>query len=61
MENEQRGAFPLEGESFGFTKLEYASLLIAQGMCAETTDRGINFIATESIKIAKAVLEEANK
>lgn len=45
----------------GFTKIELASLMIAQGMCAETVDRGTNFIAQKSVEIAKAVLEEANK
>lgn len=57
--NEVTGA--ANGHSAGFTKLELASLMIAQGICAETCDRGHTFIASESVKIAKAVLEEANK
>lgn len=40
----------------GFSKLELASLMIAQGMCAN----GI-FHAEEAVLRAKMVLEEANK
>ena len=41
---------------FGFTKLELASLMIAQGMCAH----GI-FSAEECVLRAKLILHEANK
>ena len=50
----------------GFTKLELASLMIAQGLMdlklydPETT-RGVEAISTVSVHVAKAVLEEANK
>jgi hypothetical protein len=61
--NEQQGAFPLKGESFGLTKLEYASLLIAQGYIANgayKNDEGYE-IARCSVNVAKLVLEESNK
>jgi len=53
----------------GFTKLELASLMIAQGMAHTTNVKwlvqegidGTNIIATYSVMLAKAVLEEANK
>lgn len=47
----------------GFTKLELASLMIAQGLMSSTqfSDNKDNYIATQSVKLAKAVLEEANK
>jgi len=47
----------------GFTKLEYASLMIAQGIAqrefVDTGDR--DYISMRAVKLAKAVLEEANK
>lgn len=45
---------------YGFTKLEKAALMIAQGMMAHskyTTD----FVAPKAVEIAKAILQEANK
>jgi hypothetical protein len=63
--NEQQGAFPLKGESFGLTKLEYASLLIAQGMVSNypdgLTNQEIAAFKESSVMLAKAVLEQANK
>jgi hypothetical protein len=56
--------FPFQA---GFTKLEYASLLIAQGLATRELLEileGSNYpsgVAKLSISIAKAVLEEANK
>jgi hypothetical protein len=50
-----------QNNHFGFTKLELASLMIAQGICSETQDRGTKFIAERSVELAKAVLAEANK
>lgn len=47
----------------GFSKLELASLMIAQGLMATTqfsNNRDL-YIGKESVKLAKAVLEEANK
>jgi hypothetical protein len=81
MENLKLPAYPLplanvrEGEvtdtgdyckdNRGFTKLELASLMIAQGianMWGVRTDTGSDdIIAIVSVRIAKAVLEEANK
>jgi len=68
MDNLKQPAFPyIEYDKAascapGFTKLEYASLLIAQGSVAGGFDPidSITF-ASECVKIAKAVLEEANK
>lgn len=47
----------------GFTKLELASLMIAQGLMSNTqfSDNKNSYIATQSVKLANAVLEEANK
>lgn len=47
----------------GFTKLELASLMIAQGILSspDGNQYGANSIATSSVEIAKAILEEANK
>ena len=52
----------------GFTKLELASLIIAQGMVQRQyreydpeTTKGVEAISSVSIHLAKAVLEEANK
>jgi len=71
MDNLKNSAFPLVNEEggsyedrevrYGFSKLEYAALMIAQGICAETVDRGHGYIAETAVKIAKLVLEEANK
>lgn len=48
--------------SNGFTKLELASLMIAQGFAANhTLEQNSNLIAEWSVAQAKAVLEEANK
>lgn len=44
----------------GFTKLEKAALMIAQRLSARHTF-SLSSIAEESVVIAKAVLEEANK
>jgi hypothetical protein len=50
----------------GFTKLEMASLMIARGMVADgwtesVSDGQVEHIAKTANRIAKAVLEEANK
>jgi hypothetical protein len=55
-----------EFQKYGFTKLELASLVIAQGMLANSPDwsekdTSINWVSINSVKYAKAVLEEANK
>jgi hypothetical protein len=52
--------------SYGFTKLEYASLLIAQGMVGILDQHHQPYydpstLSRESVIIAKGVLEEANK
>lgn len=54
------------GKGETFTKLEMASLMIAQGMLANSPDwsekdTSINWVAVNSVKYAKAVLQEANK
>lgn len=52
-------------QEVGFTKLELASLMIAQGYASnpggEWGDEPEEAIAFQSIRLAKAVLEEANK
>lgn len=54
-------------ENRGFTKLEYAALMIAQGMCSagdwlqEASPAQYKLIAEVAIGIGKSVLEEANK
>jgi len=50
----------------GFTKLEYAALMIAAGMSQGIysdglTDKQSHHIVQSSVFLAKAVLEEANK
>lgn len=47
--------------AYGFSKLELAALMIAQGLCADHTMDSVNVIPEMSVRIAKAVLEEANK
>jgi hypothetical protein len=68
--NEQRAAFPLKNEAKGFTKLEYASLLMMQGLMDsadwdmarnEKADDLAGRTAKTAVLMAKAVLEEANK
>lgn len=53
------------GEWTGFTKLELASLMIAQGFAANSPDwsenePSVKWIAINSVKYAKAIIEEAN-
>lgn len=49
----------------GLTKLELASLMIAQGFMSggemPSNDSNIQYLSQKSVSIAKAVLEEANK
>lgn len=47
----------------GFTKIEMASLMIAQGIVAKEGTETIDFplLSRMSVSLAKAVLEEANK
>jgi len=48
----------------GFTKLEKAALIIAQGMCSNSKleyNNAFKDIPSQSVKLAKAVLEECNK
>lgn len=51
--------------SVGFTKLEKAALMIAQGLASNSTIDANNFhwrtIAIQSVDIARMVIEEANK
>jgi hypothetical protein len=53
------------GENAGFTKLELAALMIAQGIAGTNGDYSqplnIKALSTTAVHIAKAVLEEANK
>lgn len=54
-----------EAQTYGFTKLEKAALMIAQGMISNPTVDPLNThwrsIAFQAIGLAKMVLEEANK
>lgn len=68
MENIKLPAYPhqLFPDSMGFTKLELASLMIAQGMCvdglpADLSSTNDTAIAYASVSLAKAVLEAANQ
>ena len=51
--------------SYGFTKLEKAALMIAQGLSSRQLPDGdsikSHLLAEYSVELAKAVLEEANK
>jgi len=58
--NNERAIYKTEPEDCGFTKLELAALMIAQGgQGLEVIDEKI--FAQSCVKIAKAVLEECNK
>ena len=81
MDNTKLPAYPLpianlkEGEimdttdygkgNAGFTKLELASLMIAQGLCSRQLPEGdsirTHLVAEYSVELAKAVLQECNK
>jgi hypothetical protein len=66
MDNLKLPAYPcqssLHGQQHpGLTKLEVASLMIAQGICANPAMDSNNVIPAMSVRIAKAVIEEANK
>lgn len=73
MDNLQSPAYPLDfplkdypSAEMGFTKLELASLMIAQGFATMRDHEDLlhkrrQGIATTSVMLAKAVLEEANK
>lgn len=51
----------VDNTSVGFTKLEVASLMIAQGIMANKNNPGEHWVAKTSVIVAKAVLEECNK
>lgn len=73
MDNLKEPAYPLinqEGANledrevrYGFTKLELAALMIAQGMISADTTAVLTCatVARESVSYARALLEEANK
>lgn len=74
MENTKLPAYPRTHEEMGsdefndnagFTKLELASLMIAQGMASDDEwfagKDPFSHIAKSSVQLAKVVLEEANK
>ena len=65
-EGEVKDASDWEGSNIGFTKLELASLMMASGMIQGAWTDGfptgqMDNIKVESVKLAKAVLAEANK
>lgn len=60
-DGEVKDASDWNGSNTGFTKLELASLMIAQGMAYAKTPNQYGWLAKECVDIAKAVLEEANK
>lgn len=45
----------------GFNKIELASLIIGAGLCADPNVNSVNIIPEMSVRIATAILEEANK
>jgi hypothetical protein len=49
------------GHRSGFTKLELASLMIAQSIAIDFTPNQDEYLSERCVEIAKAVLEEANK
>lgn len=70
MDNLKSPAYPHRSNSLegghtdpGFTKLEKAALMIAQGLLAGDTEERLNkdSIIKLSVEYAKAVLEEANQ
>lgn len=65
-EGEIRDASDWDGTNVGLTKLELASLMIAQGLVTREMqgtykEEHLKDIASRSTNIAKAILEEANK
>jgi hypothetical protein len=52
-----------DSDDWGFTKLEMAALMIAQGMAhgARINKFEINDLITRAVEVAKALLEETNK
>lgn len=67
-EGEIKDASDWDGTNVGFTKLELASIMIAQGMVQRQdreydpeTTKGVEAISGVAVHLAKAVLEEANK
>ncbi|HXP52998.1 MAG TPA: hypothetical protein VN922_23845 [Bacteroidia bacterium] len=57
-----------QAQELGFTKLEKAALMIAQGMIQRQdkqydpeTTKGVEAISSVCVDVARAVLEEANK
>jgi len=66
MDNLKSPAYPqpFNDKQLGFTKLEKAALMIAQGLCASLkmgTSPLPTLLAETAVMVAKAVLEEANK
>lgn len=72
MDNLETSAYPIVDStdkssiSPGFTKLELAALMIGQGLLANSPDwsekeTSINWVSINSVKYAKAIIEEANK
>jgi hypothetical protein len=69
MDNLKLPAYPcpqnvIPTDYHGFSKLELASLMIAQGMISNNQDwkdKWEGRIAESSVELAKAVLDEANK
>lgn len=67
MDNLTSPAYPhqLSLNSLGFTKLEIASLMIAQGMSATWIESAnpsqYRHISEVAVELAKAVLEQANQ
>lgn len=45
----------------GFTKLEKAALIIAQGIYASYKDPGDDFVVTKSVNMAARIIEACNK
>lgn len=51
----------LSGLAGGLTKLEYAAIQIAAGLCAETSGRDCEGTAYFAVRMAKAILKEAKR
>lgn len=60
-QNTYVSSLDLEANVGGFTKLEKASLMIAQGLASDPGNVLTDQLAQLSVAFAKAVLEEASK
>jgi len=55
------GMLSMDCTNTGLTKREYFAAMAMQGILSDTADRGENYVAIQSVKIADALIEALNK